>query len=73
MVTKYRQLENIIYLFKDSADIDKQINSYISELKTELTQLLKLGHNAVKVETKLNVKLSAQEQQLVDDMMSRKI
>ena len=69
MVTKYRQLENIIYL---SRAMDKQIDDYIKELKIELQQLAKLGHNTVKMKTKLNVRLIAPERSLVDDMMQRK-
>jgi len=50
MVTKHRHLENLIYLSKD---LDVEINRYIKELKVELQQLHKSGHNVVKIETKL--------------------
>ena len=72
MVTKYRFLENLIFL-KGNKEVETQINDYIEELRVELKQLQKLGHNAVKIESKLNVNLTRLEQSLVDDMLRREI
>ena len=72
MVTKHRQLENLIFLTKGEDVIKKQIEQYIKELEVEIRELQKRGFMGVKIETKLNVSLSRQEQMLVEDMEKRK-